>query len=272
MSAKLNHIAIVSDTFAMVSQFYQAVFGFNPPAKQKNFNAATVGDGYVGININPRRPSRPAGLDHFGVEVEDAAEVLDRLKRKYPAIGALQRPSNRPFAGITTHDPDGNLFDLSQANMANRGEIYTDMQSADRDGPRRISHFALRTMQPERLAEFYADVLGLAPANRSAGDPNHYLTDGRVTLVLMGWDIKAFEGTGIVRPGPNHIGVTVESIAGLKADIERVAGGSPQLAPKRVDMGPEGEKSRQMLAHSAPYAAFQMSDNDNVLIAVAEQG
>ena len=271
MPAKLNHVAIVSDSFAMVSQFYQAVFGFSPPARQKNFNAATVGDGYVGININPRRPSRPAGLDHFGVEVDDAAEVLDRLTRKYPAIGALQRPSNRPFAGITTHDPDGNVFDLSQASMANRGEIYTDMQAADMSGTRRVSHFALRTMQPDRLAEFYADMLGLTPANKGVGDANHYLTDGRVTLVLMGWDIGAFDGTGIVRPGPNHIGITVESIDGLKADIERVAGGSPQLAPKRIEMGPEGERSRQLLAKTAPYAAFQMSDNDNVMIAVAER-
>jgi catechol 2,3-dioxygenase-like lactoylglutathione lyase family enzyme len=271
MSAKINHVAIVSDCFAMVSQFYQAVFGFSPPAKQKNFNAATVGDGYVGININPRRPSRPAGLDHFGVEVDDAAEVLDRLKRKYPAVGALRRPSNRPFAGITTHDPDGNVFDLSQASMANRGEIYTDMQESDTPAPRHLSHFALRTMQPERLAEFYAEVLGLSLVNKSAGDANHYLTDGRVTLVLMGWDITTFEGTGIVRAGPNHIGITVESIAGLQSDIERVAGGSPQLAPKLIEMGPEGERSRQILARTAPYAEFQMSDNDNVMIAVAER-
>ena len=32
----------------------------------------------------------------------------------------LQRPSNRPFAGITTHDPDGNVFDISQKDMKNR--------------------------------------------------------------------------------------------------------------------------------------------------------
>ena len=270
MPAKLNHIAIVSDAYAMVAQFYQAVFGFRSPGKQRNFNAATVGDGYVGININPRRPARPAGLDHFGVEVEDAGAVLDKLKRKYPDIGTLKRPSNRPFAGITTHDPDGNVFDLSQASMENRGEIYTEMQG-DQSAPRRVSHMALRTMQPERLAEFYAEMLGWVPANKGAGDRNHYLTDGRVTLVLMGWDIADFAGTGIVRPGPNHIGIEVESIAGLKSDLERVAGANPSLAPKGVAMGPEGEMSRQLLARCAPYAAFEMSDNDNVLIAVSER-
>ena len=60
MGTRINHVAIVSDAYAMAQQFYQAVFGFRPPSVQKNFTAATVGDGYVGININPRRPARPA--------------------------------------------------------------------------------------------------------------------------------------------------------------------------------------------------------------------
>jgi len=34
----------------------------------------TVGDGYVGLNINPRRAGRHAGLDHFGIQVEDTPQ------------------------------------------------------------------------------------------------------------------------------------------------------------------------------------------------------
>src|SRR3954462_13730390 len=65
MGTKINHVAIVSDNFAVVGKFYEALFGFKSPTTRKLFNAVTVGDGYVGININPRRPGRPAGLDHF---------------------------------------------------------------------------------------------------------------------------------------------------------------------------------------------------------------
>ena len=36
---------------------------------------------------------------------------------KYPQVKWLKRPSSRPYAGISTHDPDGNVFDLSQKDM-----------------------------------------------------------------------------------------------------------------------------------------------------------
>lgn len=269
MGTRINHVAIVSDAYAMVQQFYQAVFGFRAPSAQRNFNAATVGDGYVGININPRRPARPAGLDHFGVEVDDARAFADKLARKYPKMRPLERPSNRPFAGMTTHDPDGNIFDFSERAMQNRGEIYAESE-AGWEQPRTVTHYALRTMNPERLAEFYADMLDLPVANKAADDPNHYITDGRMTLVLMQWRIEDYAAQGIVRPGPNHIGIKVEDIEALKADVKRVAGDNPALAPVEIAMGPEGEALRGLFARSVPYARHPMSDNNKVLLAVHE--
>ena len=119
MFAKINHIAIVSDNYAQLGKFYEAVFGMKNSPLQRATQAITVGDGYVGLNINPRRAGRSAGLDHFGIEVEDVETVFDRMRKRYPAVKWLKRPSNRPFAGVSTHDPDGNMFDLSQKNMAN---------------------------------------------------------------------------------------------------------------------------------------------------------
>src|SRR5262245_66151177 len=97
--------------------------------KTRTNRAITVGDGYVGLNINPRKAGRPAGLDHFGVEVEDVEAVLERL-RQYPGADYVQRPSTRPFAGITANDPDGNVLDLSQKQLANRAGVYVDNQQA----------------------------------------------------------------------------------------------------------------------------------------------
>jgi len=286
MGTKINLVGIVSDTYAMAQQFYQAVFGFKVPSYQIPFPArlcrkklgiegafATVGDGYLGININPRRldnstsPARPAGLDHFGVEVDDAEAFADRLKEKYPACRSLKRPNNRPFAGITTHDPDGNVFDISERFMENHGEIITDSTAVEHQD-RYVSHFALRTMNPEKLAEFYVDLLDLPLANKATGDPNYYITDGRMTLVLMHWNIEDFDGQGIIRPGPNHIGIKVEDIEKLKSDVCKAAGDNPSLSPDIVDMGPEGVALRDLLGSSVPYANFLMSDNNKVLIAV----
>src|SRR5215471_6460292 len=82
MFAKINHVAIVSEKYALLASFYESLFGMKRSAKGKINRAITVGDGYVGLNINPRKAGRPAALDHFGVEVENLETVLERM-RKY---------------------------------------------------------------------------------------------------------------------------------------------------------------------------------------------
>src|SRR3974377_2544591 len=105
MFSKINHVAIVSDNYAQLAQFYIAAFGMRTSEKTRAGRAVRVGDGYVGLNINPRRAGRAAGLDHFGIEVEDAETAFDRMRKKYPSVKWLKRPSNPPFAGVSRHDP-----------------------------------------------------------------------------------------------------------------------------------------------------------------------
>lgn len=268
MGAKINHVAILSERYAAVARFYQAVFGFRAPTNDPVVNAITVGDGYVGVNINPRKPGRPARLDHFGIEVDDAQETMARMKERYPQVAVLKRPSNRPFAGLTTHDPDGNVFDLSQRKMENRAAIYLDSETGWAQ-PRTISHFGIRTMNPEKMAEFYVDVFGLALANRKPGEEKWVVGDGRVSLVLVPWRITDYEATGIVGPGPEYVGIKVESIEALKRDIAKVTSGNPDLEARTLARSPETEARRRMVER-AGLGTFQMSDNDNVLIDVVE--
>src|SRR5258706_15539090 len=101
MSAKIKHIAIVSDQYALEGRFYEAVFGMRTAADKRPERAVTVSDGYVGLNINPRKAGRPAGPDHFGVGVEDAQRVCSRLRESHPAIQVPQRPPPPPSRGIT---------------------------------------------------------------------------------------------------------------------------------------------------------------------------
>src|SRR5215468_6728884 len=146
MFAKLKHVAIVSEQYTLLGRFYEGMFGMKPSANARPFGAVVVRDGYVGMNINPRKgkAGRQAGLDHFGFEVEDVNVVYERLKKDYPSVKVLNRPSTRPFAGISTHDPAGNVFDLSQKDMENRTNLYVD---EDEQKPRRISHFGLRVLE-----------------------------------------------------------------------------------------------------------------------------
>ena len=66
MTARLKHVAIVSDNYAMLGRFYEALFGLKSFAGAKADDAAAVTDGYVGLNVNPRAPGRQAGFEFQG--------------------------------------------------------------------------------------------------------------------------------------------------------------------------------------------------------------
>jgi catechol 2,3-dioxygenase-like lactoylglutathione lyase family enzyme len=265
MAARLKHIACVGDNYALQGKFYEAAFGMRTAADTRPERAVTVSDGYVGLNINPRKAGRPGGLDHFGFEVEELEPVLERLRRR--GVEVLGRPSTRPFAGLSTHDPAGNVFDLSQRDMKNRSSVYVE---AEKPAPRRISHFALRAVDAQRLAEFYVEVFDLAVLDRKSAGANHYLSDGRVTLVLVPWRIRDYEGTGIVRPGPDHIGFEVESLEALKARIAELGDNNPHLRPRPL-AGREGETRLKAFAACCPLGTYRFADPDGVLLDASEK-
>lgn len=268
MFAKINHLAIVSENFALSARFYEAYFGMRQAKGYRAEGAAVVGDGYVGMNVNPRAPGRGGRLEHFGFEVTDAQLALERLK-EFSEVDWLKRPSNRPFAGISAHDPDGNVFDISQQEMENRKDVYAE-QSGQEIHPRHISHFALRTMRPDLMANFYRKVFELEPRNKEAGDPNHYLTDGHMTMVIMPWRIKDYEATGIMPPSLDHMGFKVESVDEFKADIGRIASRNPYLAPFSTDYGPEMRARMALFQQSCPLCQFRFADFEGVLLGASE--
>jgi catechol 2,3-dioxygenase-like lactoylglutathione lyase family enzyme len=266
MFAQMRHLAIVSSNVHQEGDFYRDVFGMKRSGLTRAGGAVVVRDGYVGLNINPRAAGRQGGFDHFGFEVQDVELVYSRFKEKYPKVHVLKRPGNRPFAGISTHDPAGNVFDLSQAGMENRRDVYTD---ADQVKPRRIGHIALRVLEPDMIGEFYRDVFELTELEKPGGDANHYLSDGTVTLAVMPWQIHDFEGSGIERPALDHIGFKVESMAALKADLQKFVDQNPAPQDDRPEKNPEREV-RQKLFAKCCFGQHQMADPDGVLIDVAE--
>src|SRR5215813_11489179 len=168
MFAQMKHLAIVSSNVNVEGDFYGDVFGLKRSGMARAGGAVVVRDGYVGLNLNPRAPGRQAGFDHFGFEVQDVDLVFTRLKENYPKIRVLRRPGNRPFAGISTHDPAGNVFDLSQQGMENRAGLYTEK---DQQLARRVNHFALRVLEPEQIGEFYRNVFELTELEKPKDDP-----------------------------------------------------------------------------------------------------
>jgi catechol 2,3-dioxygenase-like lactoylglutathione lyase family enzyme len=270
MFAQINHMAMISPNYALLSKFYEGVFGLKSSGRTSPFASTVYGDGYVGLNIIPRRDGYIGGLDHFGMVVDDVETVLQRMQQKHRQANVVKRPSSRPFAAYSGHDPDGNVFDLAQKKDDTRKDIYADQAAQGWHQDRYLNKFAIRTPNADRVADFYMDVFELKPLNRPATAPGHHLTDGRVILSIMPWSISIFEGMSIKRPGPDHIGFYVEDLDKFKAHVAEVAGMNPYLAPVPLGGSRESDVRRRFFEASAT-GKLQMSDPDGTWIDVSDE-
>jgi catechol 2,3-dioxygenase-like lactoylglutathione lyase family enzyme len=269
MFAQINHVAMISANYPLLEKFYLAVFGLKLSDKPEPDRSVRIGDGYLGLNILPKRDGYFGGLDHFGIVVDDVDAVLDRMQKKHPRTNVARRPTNRPFAAFSGHDPDGNVFDLAQKKNDERKDIYGQLAQGGWNQDRYVNKYAIRTVNADACAEFYRDVFELEPVNRE-GAPGHHLTDGRVTLSLLPWTIDIFEGMSIKRPGPDHIGFHVEDLGKFKAHVARIAGKNPYLAPVRLG-GSEESDVRQHLFEKSAGGKWQMTDPDGTWIDVTDE-
>ena len=268
MPAKINHIAIATDHYAINAKFYEALFGMKTGTKPRPARAVAVKDGYLGLNIIPRREGRTSGLDHFGIEVDDIEDIRKKIHAFDPDCETLKRPPVRPFAAYSACDPDGNIFDLSQNDIGFQKDIYSD---GGWDAPRKVSYFALRTRHAERCAKFYHEVFGLNLLNKGAEDPNYYLSDGRVTLMILPWKMADYYDMDPARVGPDHIGFTVESIEAVQRDLDDIVGQNPHLHGRPLGYGTEG-KARLDLFKRSSVGRLHITDVEGVYIAIAEEG
>src|SRR5256885_4805217 len=270
MFAQINHVALISHQYNTLGKFYEAVFGLKSSAKGRPASAITIGDGYVGLNLIPRRDGYVEGIDHFGMVVDDVEPVLERMKRKHKNAAIVKRPSARPFAAYSGHDPDGNVFDLAQKKEDTRKEVYAEIAGGGWAQDRYVNKFAIRTPNAEQCAEFYSDVFELQPVNRKAEAPGYHLTDGRMTLSIMPWSIPIFAGMSIKRPGPDHMGFHVEDIEAFKTHVAEIAGANPYLAPVPLGGSKESDVRRDFLKASAT-GKFQLTDPDGNWLDITDE-
>ena len=292
MASKLKHIGIMSQNAPRLFKFYECLFDLRKASSQstpssegeeaKSFGYTVLAskrvatpfdrtiiasDGNIGVAFNRRRPGYNGGLDHFGIEVDDLENVAARIKAKYPSVGLVKRPSNRPFADYSTHDPEGNIFDLMQPGKKAIKGVWLD---GEREQQRWIKHITVRAMNPEALAQFYIDVYGFKEEAKALEDPHFYLTDGKVTFVLAPWKIQDYYGTEHKGPGMDHIGFKVESVEAFKNDVAILTKADPEwLAPKSANL--ESEYNVVLgLMQSCRYGRHQLPDPEGNFIDVSE--
>lgn len=268
MFARINHMAMVSPQYSLLERYYRSLFRFANSGRNDPEASTVVGDGNVGLNILPRRDGYVGGIDHFGMVVESMAEVEARMKKANPKAGMVKRPSYRPFAAYSAHDPDGNVFDLAEESGDNFNDVYAERDGKERDAM--FNRFAIRTVNAEEAAEFYADVFELQLANRREGDPNYHLTDGKVTLSVMPWRIEDFLGIAIRRPGPDHIGIRVKDIDAFRAEMTRIGEKNSFLASRPLGGSKEANMRRDFFARNA-LGKLQIADPDGNWLDITDE-
>ncbi|MGZ8444155.1 MAG: VOC family protein [Candidatus Binatia bacterium] len=274
MLTKIQHAAIISENFVREARFFEAAFGMkrSKPGSEEEEKAirtnyaVSVSDGYVGMTIIGRKPGYVPGLHHFGLDVDDVDEAIKRIKKAYPEVAVLKRPSNRPFATFGAHDPEGNYFDLTQEGMSNRRDVYTEQQ---REQPRRMHHIKLRVMNAPAMAAFYRDLFDLKEAEKALEDPNFYLTDGRMTLIVAPWKMSDFEGAGIDRPGIEHLGFKVESVDAVKKELAALRESDPEMRERIIAEPSEGERRTALIA-GCRHCQHVTSSPDGVFVDISE--
>lgn len=275
MLTRIQHVAIVSENFVRETRFYEAVFGMKrskpgsgeeQKAIKTNY-ALSISDGYVGMTVIGRKPGYVPGLHHFGVDVDDIERACARLKEKYPGVDVLKRPSNRPFATFGAHDLEGNYFDLTQEGMDNRRDVYVE---AERKQKRRISHIKLRAINPTATALFYRDLFDLKEEEKALEDPNYYLGDGKVTLIIAPWRMSDYAGAGIDRPGLEHLGFTVENVEAVKKDLAALRESDPDMQERTISSPEEAERRLALIA-ACRHGQHQLSDPDGIFIDISER-
>ena len=96
----------------------------------------------------------------------------------------------------------------------------------------------------------------------------YYLTDGKLTLIIA-LEMSDFEGAGIDRPGIEHIGFRVESVAAVKKDLTALREADPEMRERIIAEPSEGERRTALIA-GCRHGESQLSSPDGVFIDISE--
>jgi len=93
MIAKIRHVATHTEHYDKECKFYQTIFGMKQITTglvdengKSNPDRGHISDGVIGLALLAKRAGSQSGIDHFGFEVDDVREAVDRMNRFYPDL------------------------------------------------------------------------------------------------------------------------------------------------------------------------------------------
>ena len=127
------------------------------------------------------------------------------------------------------------------------------------------------------MAQFYHEVFGFKHTTGEDGDTNHYLSDGKVTLMLIPWTLDVYEGISVNGRGPDHIFFKVEDAAMVEKEIEGFFSHySPRQSPLWVlttvnEPSQESQIRAAMIDKQCPMSSYSFTDKDGTFVAIGDK-
>ncbi len=157
---QLSHIALRCADVERSAQFYTDAVGLTAHAGGDPAGARLGwGTGQHVLDLLPGTP----GLDHWGLEIPDAAE-LERLVTRVRDAGvevSYRAPAGDEPEAHLICDPEGRRIEL-HGRVDRSGEFQADPARR----PSRLQHITFATASVPDLTAFYADVLGMRVSDR----------------------------------------------------------------------------------------------------------
>jgi len=233
--SQLRQLVIAAEDPGRLGGFYQEVFELEKI--EENQGAVFLSDGTFNLALLREADPAKQGFRHLGFDTTRAESV--RLKLAHVEIADREVHEVNSVAGIDheLHDPDGNLIGISRRAF--------DVAYQPRPVP--IRHIALYTPNPQRMRDFYCNVLDMMEVERTDRS-SIFVSDGYFNLALL-YQRKE-EPMGL-----NHFGFHVKSNEEMQARAEKAGVRRGAKRPDRI-----------------PFAEYRVHDPEGNGIDISQKG
>ena len=236
--SQLRQLVIAAEDPGRLAGFYQEVFELEKIAE--NQGAVFLSDGTFNLALLPAADPAEQGFRHMGFDTTRAETVRLKLANiEIAEIADRDVHEVNSIAGIDheLHDPDGNLIGISRRAF----------DVAYQQCPVPIRHIALYTPNPQRMRDFYCNVLDMKEVERTDRS-SIFVSDGYFNLALL-YQRKE-EPMGL-----NHFGFHVKSNEEMQARAEKAGVRRGAKRPDRI-----------------PFAEYRVHDPEGNGIDISQKG
>ena len=233
--SQLRQLVIAAEDPDNLAGFYQDVFELEKIDQSQG--AIFLSDGTFNLGLLPEADPTKLGFRHLGFDTTRAESIRIKLAHLAMADGDLHEVNSLAGIDHELSDPDGNTVGISRRAF----------DVAFRTRPVPIRHIALYTPKPQRMAEFYCNVLDMKEVERSDRS-SIFVSDGYLNLALL-YQRKE-EPIGL-----NHFGFHVQSNEEMQSRAEKAGVRRGAKRPDRI-----------------PFAEYRVHDPEGNGIDISQKG